>query len=86
MAGIIDKIKGMLGGKKAPAATSGQAAPMGASKMDALKDKAGDVKDKVDVMVDKAGDKIPDKVKDTYEKVSDKVEGIIPGDKDGDGN
>jgi len=79
MAGILDKIKGMLGGNKA----TGEAGA-GASKMDAVKDKAGDIKDKVDDIVDKAGEKVPDQVKDAYEKVSDKVEDMIPGHKDDD--
>ncbi|NNE12086.1 MAG: hypothetical protein HKN41_07565 [Ilumatobacter sp.] len=75
MAGILDKIKGMLGGGKS-------ADGAGGSVLDGLKDKAGDVKDKVDDLVDKAGDKVPDKVKDTYDQVSDKVEDVIPGDDD----
>lgn len=73
MAGIMDKIKGLLGGSK------GGDGGKGGLNVDALKEKAGDVKDKVDELVDKAGEKVPDKVKDTYEKVSDKVESIIPG-------
>jgi gas vesicle protein len=71
MAGILDKIKGMFGGAK----SSGD----GGMSMDTIKEKAGEVKDKVDDLVEKAGEKVPDKVKDTYEKVSDKVESIIPG-------
>ena len=71
MAGILDKIKGMFGGAK----SSGD----GGMSIDTIKEKAGEVKDKVDDLVDKAGDKVPDKVKDTFEKVSDKVESIIPG-------
>jgi hypothetical protein len=80
MAGILDKIKGMFGGAKSDADGTTKVA----SSMDSLKDKAGDVKDKVDDLVHKAGEKVPDKVKETYEKVSDKVEGIIPGDKGND--
>ena len=72
MAGILDKIKGMFAGAKDKATAEGGG-------LDALKDKAGDLKDKVDDLVDKAGEKVPDQVKDTYEKVSDKVEDIIPG-------
>ncbi len=79
MAGFIDKIKGMLGGKSKPGA-----AGEGSSTIDTLKEKAGDVKDKVDVLVDKVGEKVPPKVKDVYEKVSDKVEDMIPGKKDTD--
>jgi hypothetical protein len=79
VAGFIDKIKGMLGGKSTPG-TAGE----GASTIDTLKEKAGDVKDKVDVLVDKVGEKVPPKVKDVYEKVSDKVEDMIPGKKDAD--
>ncbi|MDW3215515.1 MAG: hypothetical protein R8G01_16065 [Ilumatobacteraceae bacterium] len=78
MAGILDKIKGMFAGAKDKATAEGGG-------LDALKDKAGDIKDKVDDLVDKAGDKVPDQVKDGYDKVSDKVEDIIPGDSDGDG-
>ena len=83
MAGILDKIKGMLGGKKS---ATGDTKAAGDSGMDTVKEKAGEIKDKVDDLVEKAGDKVPDKVKDTYEKVSDKVEDIIPGDKDNDGH
>jgi hypothetical protein len=80
VAGIIDKIKGMLGGTPKPG-VGGEAQP---SAITTLKEKAGDVKDKVDVLVDKVGEKVPDKVKDAYEKVSDKVEDLIPGKKDAD--
>jgi hypothetical protein len=83
MAGFLDKIKGMFGGKKA--ADEG-AADDGDSKIDDIKETAGEVKDKVDDLVEKAGDKIPDQVKDVYDTVSDKVEDIIPGDKDNDGH
>ncbi len=76
MAGILDKIKGMLGGKKPAGGAAGEG---GHSAMDTIKEKAGDVKDKVDDLVDKAGEKMPDKVKDAYHKVSDKVEDVIPG-------
>lgn len=75
MAGIMDKIKGLLGGKKADGAAGGGSA------VATIKEKAGEVKDKVDDLVEKAGEKVPDKVKDVYEKVSDKVEDIIPGDR-----
>lgn len=78
MAGFMDKIKGLLGGKKAGGATGGPSA------VDTIKEKAGEVKDKVDELVEKAGEKMPDKVKETYEKVSDKVEQIIPGDRHAD--
>jgi len=71
MAGIIDTIKGMFGGAKDGAG--------GGMNVDTIKEKAGEVKDKVDELVDKAGEKVPDKVKETYEKVSDKVESVIPG-------
>ena len=85
MAGILDKIKGMFGGNKAKADPTGAAtADAGDSKMDTVKEKAGEVKDKVDDLVEKVGEKVPDKVKDAYEKVSDKVEDIIPGHKDDD--
>ena len=81
MAGILDKIKGMFGGKKAaPAAGAAE----GSSAMGTMKEKAGEVKDKVDDLLEKVGEKVPDKVKDAYEKVSDKVEDIIPGHKDHD--
>jgi uncharacterized protein YjbJ (UPF0337 family) len=80
VAGIIDKIKGMLGGRPKPG-VGGEAQP---SAITTLKEKAGDVKDKVDVLVDKVGEKVPPKVKDAYEKVSDKVEEMIPGRKDAD--
>ena len=78
MAGILDKIKGMFAGAKDKATAEGGG-------LDALKDKAGDIKDKVDDLVEKAGDKMPGQAKDTYEQVSDKVEDVIPGDSDGDG-
>lgn len=81
MAGILDKIKAMFGGAKSKAGDGA-----GTSKMDVVKEKAGDIKDKVDEMVDKVGEKVPDKVKDAYEKVSDKVESVIPGDRDRDGD
>ena len=85
MAGFMDKIKDMFGGSKdAATATGGAATGKSASSMDAIKEKAGAVKDQVDVLVDKAGEKMPPKVKDTFEKVSDKVESIIPGKKDDD--
>ena len=80
MAGVIDKIKGMLGGRSKP----GVGGEGQASAITTLKEKAGDVKDKVDVLVDKVGEKVPPKVKDAYEKVSDKVEEMIPGRKDAD--
>jgi gas vesicle protein len=86
MAGILDKIKGMFGGKKAEADPAAATADAGDSKLDDIKETAGEVKDKVDDLVEKAGDKVPDQVKDAYEKVSDKVEDIIPGDKDNDGH
>ena len=86
MAGILDKIKGMFGGKKAAPDTAAPAtANDGDSKMDGVKEKAGEIKDKVDDLVEKAGDKVPDPIKDVVEKVSDKIEDIIPGDKDNDG-
>lgn len=75
MAGVLDTIKGWFGGRKNATGAAGD--DRGAA--DALKDTAGDVKDKVDDLVDRAGDKVPDKVKDVYDKVSDKVEEIIPG-------
>jgi hypothetical protein len=78
MAGILDKIKGMFAGAKDKATAEGGG-------IDTIKDKAGDLKDKVEELVDKAGDKMPDKVKDTFDKGSDKVEEAIPGDSDGDG-
>ena len=80
MAGVIDKIKGMLGGRSKP----GVGGEGQTSAITTLKEKAGDVKDKVDVLVDKVGEKVPDKVKDAYEKVSDKVEDLIPGKKEAD--
>jgi X-X-X-Leu-X-X-Gly heptad repeat protein len=67
MAGILDKIKGMFAGAKDKATAEGGG-------LDTLKDKAGDLKDKVEELVDKAGDKVPDK-----------VEEAVPGDSDGDG-
>jgi len=67
MAGILDKIKGIFGGKKADNAT----VDAGESKMDDIKETAGEVKDQVDDLVEKAGDKVED---------------IIPGDKDDDGH
>jgi gas vesicle protein len=80
MAGVLDKIKGMFGGKKA---ATGEAADGGG--MDTVKEKAGEIKDKVDDLVEKVGDKVPEQVKEAYEKVSDKIEDIIPGgDKPGD--
>jgi hypothetical protein len=78
MPGLLDKIKGLLGGKSQPGAGAG------AKPLETLKGKAGDVKDKVDELVDKVGEKVPPKVKDAYEKVSDKVEDLIPGKKDAD--
>lgn len=83
MASFLDKIKGMFAGKKNAGATTGAATKSGSS-MDAMKQKAGNVKDQVDSLVDKAGDKVPAKVKGTFGKVSDKVEAIIPGDRDND--
>ena len=82
MAGFLDKIKGMLGGKKADADS---AADAGDSTIDDIKETAGEVKDKTDDLVESAGDKVPDQVKDTYDKVSDQAEEIIPGDSDNDG-
>ena len=79
MAGILDKIKGMFGGKSADGGDGG-------SSLDDVKDTAGKVKDQVDDLVDQAGDKVPDSVKETYDKVSDKVEDVIPGDSDNDGH
>jgi hypothetical protein len=76
MASFMDKIKGLLGGKK----TSGEAGS-GGSTVDTIKEQAGGVKDKVDELVDQADGKVPAKVSETYEKVSDKVEQIIPGDR-----
>lgn len=78
MAGILDKIKGMFAGAKDKATAEGGG-------LDAIKDKAGDIKDKVDDLVGKAGDKVPEQAKDSYDSVSDKVEEVIPGDSDGDG-
>lgn len=73
MAGLLDKIKGMLGGAQSKAPDA-----------DTIKAKAGEAKAKVDELVDKAGDKVPTKVKDLYEKVSDKVDDLIPGGDDED--
>lgn len=73
MASILDKIKGMFGGSKGDGAQGGKV------DMDTIKEKAGEVKDKVDDLVEKVGEKVPDKVKDAYGKVSDKVESVIPG-------
>ena len=81
VAGLLDKIKGLLGGGKSKTGTPGEG---GGNTMGTLKEKAGDVKDKVDDLVDKVGEKVPPKVKDAYEKVSDKVEDLIPGKKDDD--
>ena len=59
---IVDKVKGMFSKENA----------------DKAKEKAGDLKVKVDGLVDKAGEKMPDKVKQTYGKVSDKVGDLLP--------
>jgi hypothetical protein len=90
MAGILDKIKGMFA--KQPAADGAPGAGGGA--MSTIKEKAGEVKekipepvkeayekvaDKVEEIGGKIGEKMPEPVKNAYEKVSDKIEDILPG-------
>jgi methyl-accepting chemotaxis protein len=90
MAGFLDKIKGMFAKKPAADGTGGA----GGGAMSTIKEKAGEVKekipepvkeayekvaDKVEEIGDKIGEKMPEPVKNAYEKVSDKIEDMMPG-------